>query len=85
MEQSIQPTLVLRETSSGAPATSPGGGRRVPSPLRHAQFRPLAMEYVVESEGSPKSCKYYPEPLEGVVAGEIVNPGGYCAAVRTVG
>lgn len=83
MDEGMPSPPAMRATSPGAPSVSPG--RRAPSPLRQAQFRPLAMEYVVESEGSPKQCKFYPEPLEEAVPGEIINPGGYCAAVRTVG
>lgn len=53
--------------------------RRVPSPLRNAQFRPLAMEYALAPQ--PTSCKYF----NNGEAEEEPTQSEYCALVRTVG
>ncbi|CAM9416050.1 unnamed protein product, partial [Ectocarpus fasciculatus] len=76
------PKLHLREGSSpsrtgGRSPRSPR--RRVPSPLRNAQFRPLAMEYAEAPQ--PSSCKYF----NGGDEDEEVTQSEFCALVRTVG
>lgn len=58
---------------------SPRSPRRTPSPLRHASFRPLAMEYA--NSPQPSSCKYFNAGDEE----EEVTLSKYCALVRTVG
>lgn len=57
--------------------------RRVPSPLRHAEFRPLAMEYAQTPQ--PTSCKYFNNTHEEDEVGPGETPGGYCSTFRTVG
>lgn len=75
------PKLHLREGSSPSRAggRSPRSQRRVPSPLRNAQFRPLAMEYAEVPQ--PSSCKYF----NGADDDEEVTQSEFCAHVRTVG
>ncbi|CAN0501924.1 unnamed protein product [Ectocarpus sp. 12 AP-2014] len=75
------PKLHLREGSSPSRegGRSPHSQRRVPSPLRNAQFRPLAMEYAEVPQ--PSSCKYF----NGVDDDEEVTQSEFCAHVRTVG
>ncbi|CAN0164839.1 unnamed protein product, partial [Ectocarpus sp. 8 AP-2014] len=75
------PKLHLREGSSPSRAggRSPRSQRRVPSPLRNAQFRPLAMEYAEFPQ--PSSCKYF----NGADGDEEVTQSEFCAHVRTVG
>ncbi|CAN0042416.1 unnamed protein product, partial [Ectocarpus sp. 4 AP-2014] len=75
------PKLHLREESSPSRAggRSPRSQRRVPSPLRNAQFRPLAMEYAEVPQ--PSSCKYF----NGADDDEEVTQSEFCAHVRTVG
>lgn len=73
MERAMPIPKHLRE------ASQPRSPRRVPSPLRHAQFRPLAMEYA--NSPQPTSCKYYTTGDEE----EEVTQSEYCALVRTVG
>lgn len=58
-------------------ASSRSPTRRVPSPLRNAEFRPLAMEYAKTPPVT--SCKYFNDEEEPA------TPGGCCSAVRTVG
>lgn len=71
------PKLYVPEARSSPPRSrSP---RRVPSPLRNAQFRPLAMEYANSLQ--PTSCKFYNNEDEE----EDPSQGEYCALVRTVG
>ena len=75
-----------RSPRDRSPPRSPLRTRRAPSPLRHAQFRPLAMEYAISHENSPQptSCKYYnaAEEEEETPGG---TPGEYCSTYRTVG
>lgn len=75
-----------RSARERSPQRSPLRTRRAPSPLRHAQFRPLAMEYANSHENSPQptSCKYYNagDEEEATPGG---TPGGYCSTYRTVG
>lgn len=76
------PKLHVREGSNSLPNTggrSPRSPRRVPSPLRNAQFRPLAMEYAEVPQ--PSSCKYF----NGGDEDEEVTLSEFCAHVRTVG
>lgn len=71
------PKLYIPAASSPSRSSS-RSPRRVPSPLRNAQFRPLAMEYA--NSPQPSSCKYYNgEEEEEPIQSE------YCALVRTVG
>lgn len=72
------PKSYKREGSSPSRSGS-RSPRRVPSPLRNAQFRPLAMEYAASPQ--PSSCKYYNNGDEE----EEPTQSEYCALVRTVG
>ncbi|CAN0193324.1 unnamed protein product, partial [Hapterophycus canaliculatus] len=65
--------------SSRRSGRSPRSPRKTPSPLRHANFRPLAMEYAMSPQ--PSSCKYFNAGDEE----EEVTLSKYCALVRTVG
>ena len=71
------PKLYIPAASSPSRSSS-RSPRRVPSPLRNAQFRPLAMEYA--NSPQPSSCKYYNGEEE-----EEPTHSEYCALVRTVG
>eukprot|EP00903_Cladosiphon_okamuranus_P014316 g13295.t1 len=72
------PRSYAPETSSPSRSSS-RSPRRVPSPLRNAQFRPLAMEYALDPQ--PTSCKYFNNGDEE----EEPTRSEYCALVRTVG
>ena len=74
-----------RSARERSPPRSPLRTRKAPSPLKHAQFRPLAMEYANSHANSPQptSCKYYNADEEEEVAQGA--PGGYCSTYRTVG
>lgn len=81
-------TIAVSRTHVRGRSTSPlreRPSRKVPSPLRHAQFRPLAMEYAMSPERK-SSCKFYNASEEGEE--QVTTPGGtpeYCSAFRTVG
>lgn len=61
------------------------GERNVPSPLREASFRSLAVDCEFDSPTMESStCKFVSQPEDELTFGED-NTGGYCAAVRTVG
>lgn len=72
-----------RSPRDRSPPRSPLRTRKAPSPLRNAQFRPLAMEYANSPQPS-SSCTYYNagEEEEETPGG---TPGGYCSTFRTVG
>lgn len=74
-----------RSARERSPPRSPLRTRKAPSPLKHAQFRPLAMEYANSHANSPQptSCKYYNADEEEEAAQGA--PGGYCSTYRTVG
>lgn len=75
-----------RSPRDRSPQRSPLRSRRAPSPLKHAQFRPLAMEYANSHANSPQptSCKYYNAGEEEEPAPEG-TAGEYCSTFRTVG
>lgn len=73
------PKQYVPAAASSPARTRSRSPRRVPSPLRNAQFRPLAMEYAISPQ--PTSCKYFNNGDDD----EEPTQSEYCALVRTVG